>query len=252
MLAAARPTADGFITEIPAVWMQGRTSYGGLSSALALEAARRVGGGLPPLRSATINFIAPLAGEVMVRARLLRQGRNASWVAAEVSGEAGVGLTATFVFMGPVASELHLNHAQPPAGWIAPEEAHPLPARCGPDFIGQFEARFALPHPDELRPEIVWWVRLNDRAGLDPMVELVLIADALLPGVMPLLRKGPVSSMTWLVNLLTPAPVTRDGWFLLRAAGTYAEDGCSSQEMGVWNAHGAPIAAGMQSIAVFG
>ena len=252
ILAAARPTADGFLADIPVLWMQGRTSYGGLSTALALEAARKVSGALPPLRSATVNFIGPLAGEVTVRARLLRQGRNASWVSTEVSSDAGVGLTATFVFMGPVASELHLNHAQPPAGWIAPEDAKPLPHGMGPGFIDNFDRRFALPRQTEPLPEIAWWVRLKDRAGIDPMVELVLMADGLPPGVMPLLRKGPVSSMTWLVNLLTPAPVTRDGWFLLRAAGNYAEDGCSSQEMGVWNAHGAPIAAGMQSIAVFG
>ena len=84
------------------------------------------------------------------------------------------------------------------------------------------------------------------------MVELLLMADGLPPGVMPLLRKGPVSSMTWLVNLLTAAPATRDGWFLVRAAGNYAENGCSSQEMGMWNADGAPLATGMQSIAIFG
>ena len=61
-----------------------------------------------------------------------------------------------------------------------------------------------------------------------------------------------ISSMTWLVNLLTPAPVTRDGWWLLRSRGSYAENGCSSQDMAVWSADGVPIASGMQSIAVFG
>ncbi len=62
----------------------------------------------------------------------------------------------------------------------------------------------------------------------------------------------PVSSMTWLINLLTPTPHSRDGWWLLRAAGTYAENGCSSQDMAIWNADGHAIAAGMQSIALFG
>ena len=37
ILAASRPTADGFVAAIPADWMQGRTSYGGLSAALELE-----------------------------------------------------------------------------------------------------------------------------------------------------------------------------------------------------------------------
>lgn len=237
---------------IPAEWMQGRTSYGGLSSALAVETARRLHPALPPLRSAAVSFIGPLAGEVTVTARELRKGRNATWIATEVSTEAGVGLTASFVFMGPVESALHLNEAPPPAGWLAPEDALPLPPRTGPGFIGNFEVRFGLPRSDAPLPELCWWVRLRDRTGLDPMVEVMAIADALPPGVMPLLRAGPVSSMTWLVNLLTPLPTTRDGWWLVRSAGNYAENGCSSQDMGVWNAAGQPIAMGMQSIALFG
>ena len=252
IIAETRAIEGGLIAQIPELWMQGRTSYGGLSAALALEAARRLADDLPPLRSATISFVGPLAGEVTVRAKMLRRGRNASWVTAEVEGEAGVGLVATFVFMGAVASELHINNAPPPAGWIAPEDAMPLPPHTHPSFVDNFDRRFALPRQTEPLPEIAWWVRLKDRAGLDPMVERVLMADALPPGVMPLLRKGPVSSMTWLVNLLTAAPATRDGWFLVRAAGNYAENGASSQDMGVWNADGAPLAVGMQSVAIFG
>ncbi len=80
ILAAARPTATGLVATITEEWMQGRTSYGGLSSALALEAARKVAPDLPPLRSATINFVGPLAGEVEVTTRTLRRGRNATWI----------------------------------------------------------------------------------------------------------------------------------------------------------------------------
>ena len=253
IIAAASLTDTGLIAEIPENWMQGRTSYGGLSSALALVAAQRLADDLPPLRSAQVSFVGPLAGEVEVRVRMLRRGRNASWVSAEVTSEAGVGLTATFVFMGPVASTLHLNDMPPPAGLIAVDDAMPLPESAGPGFTRHFERRWALPRSADKVPELLWWVRLKDRAGLDPMVEMMLIADALPPGVMPLMSNWiPVSSMTWLCNLLTPQPVTRDGWWLLRAAGNYAEDGCSSQDMAVWNADGAAIAAGMQSIALFG
>jgi acyl-CoA thioesterase len=254
ILAAAETTTDDLRAAIPENWMQGRTSYGGLSSALALVAAMRLDGeGLPPLRSATINFVGPLAGEVVASARVLRKGRNATWISAEVSGDAGVGLTATFVFMGPVESKLHLNEATPPAGLIAVDEALPLNPHGNPGFTQHFERRYALAKPDEARPEIAWWVRLREADGLEPMVALLLTADALPPGVMPLMGGwSPVSSMTWLVNLLTPAPVTRDGWWLLRAAGSYAENGCSSQDMAIWNADGAPIASGMQSVAIFG
>jgi hypothetical protein len=41
------------------------------------------------------------------------------------------------------------------------------------------------------------------------------------------------------------------GHLLLRAEGDFAQHGCSSQRMGLWNADGAPVATGMQSIAIF-
>ncbi|MET0250938.1 MAG: thioesterase family protein [Novosphingobium sp.] len=253
ILAAATLHDDGLAATIPPGWLQGRTSYGGLSSMLALEAARRAGGELPPLRSAQVAFVGPLSGEVEARAKVLRRGRNATWMSAEVAGEGGVGLLATFVFMAPVASNLHLDQSPPPPGLIAPEEAAEIPDRGRPVFLANFDTRFAIPRDAERRPELCWWVRHRDRSGLDAMSEVLSIADALPPGVLPLLRERVnVSSMTWQVNLLTPAPATRDGWWLLRSRGSYAESGCSSQEMAVWNADGLPVVAGMQSVALFG
>ena len=253
-LAAARAIDGGFAAAIPDSWMQGRTSYGGFSAALALTAAQQLAGDLPPLRSAQISFVGPLAGEVAVRAKFLRRGRNASWVSAEVTSDAGVGLTATFVFMGPVeSSTLHLHNVPAPAELIAPDDALPLPEGRGPGFGVHFDRRFAVPRTAAKLPELNWWIRLKDAGGLDPMTALLLIADALPPGVMPLMEaRSPVSSMTWLINLLTPLPQTRDGWFLLRAAGNYAQQGCSSQDMAIWNAGGQAVAVGMQSIAIFG
>lgn len=253
-LAAARPIEHGFAAAIPESWMQGRTSYGGFSAALALHGAQGLVPDLPPLRSAQVSFVGPLAGEVEVRSRVLRRGRNATWISTEVTSEAGVGLAATFVFMGPVeTSTLHLHEVPAPEGMIAPEDAIPLPEARGAGFTQHFDRRFALPRSEVKRPDLAWWLRPKDREGLDPMVALMLTGDALPPGVMPLLDTWvPVSSMTWIVNLLTPAPASRDGWMLVRSTGNYAEAGCSSQEMTIWNADGVALSTGMQSIALFG
>jgi hypothetical protein len=48
--------------DIPTSWHQGRTSYGGLSSVLAYKAATFADADLPPLQSAQIAFVGPLAG----------------------------------------------------------------------------------------------------------------------------------------------------------------------------------------------
>jgi acyl-CoA thioesterase len=254
LLASAETTAEPLMLSVPESWHQGRTAYGGFSSALALAAAMRVGAPLPPLRSAQVSMIAPVFGQVEVRARPLRRGRNAVWVAAEIVRDGDVAFTASFVFMGPVESTLHLNDRPAPAGIVPFDQAKGFVNERGPAFLRHhFDVRFALPRGEAKRPEMCWWVRARERDGLDPMVELMLCADALPPGVMSLLTpKTPVSTMQWQVNLLTPAPATRDGWWLLRSTGDYAEQGCSSQRMAIWNADGAPMLAGLQSVALFG
>lgn len=242
--------APGRLTaEIPAGWMQGRTGYGGLSTVLALAAARATAEDLPPLRTVQVSFVGPLAGTVTVDAQLLRRGRNAAFVRADVRGDAGVGLTATFVFMGPQASSI--DHVGMPAPSTL--SADPRPVTIGPE--GSFVRNFAfadLPSGDWQGAELLRWTRLTERDGLDPMTELVAIADVLPPAALGLAStRGPISSMTWLVNILTPQPATRDGWWLLRTTADYARNGCSSQTMAVWNADGVPVASGMQSVALF-
>lgn len=254
VLTSGARLANGLAVDVPETWHQGRTAYGGFSSALALGVARQVGQDLPPLRSAQMAMIAPLYGRVEARAKIEREGRNATWVSARISGEKGLGLTASFVFMRPVESVLSIDDRPLPEHVDSPENGAVLSAERGATFLrSNFDVRFALPRSEERRPEMCWWVRPRKREGLDPMVELLLCADALPPGVMPLLPPSvPVSTMHWQVNLLTSVPATREGWWLLRSIGDYAHHGCSSQRMGLWNADGEPMLAGLQSIALFG
>lgn len=256
LLAGAQSLEDGLSLMVPETWHQGRTAYGGFSSALALAAACKVGGpGLPPLRSAQMAMMAPVNGPVEAHARITRAGRNATWIAAEIQGEKGLAFSASFVFMGAVDSGLHINDRPVPKDLVACDAAREVTyTRHTPAFLANnFETRHALPPRDGKRPEMCRWVRTAERDGLDPMVEMLLVGDALPPGVMPMLHAAvPVSTMHWQVNLLTPAPATQDGWWLLRTVGDYAEQGCSSQRMAIWNTRGEPVMAGMQSIALFG
>ena len=253
ILDAATLTETGLAATIPADWMQGRTAYGGISSALALHAAQQCEPDLPPLRSAQIAFIGPLAGEVTVSATKLRRGRYAAFIQSDVASAAGLGLRATFVFMADqpstiaYADDVTTDRAPPPAD---------AALYTGPDefFTGNFN--FLDIRDDSVgAAEFLRWTRLRARQGLDPMTELMAVADGLPPAAFKLFGKGaqvPVSSLTWIVNLLTPSPATRDGWWLLGARTGFAKNGCSSQEMSVWNADGALIARGMQSVAIFG
>lgn len=250
ILSSATPIPGGFTSEIPANWLQGRTAYGGLSAALALDAAQRLADDLPPLRSAQIAFVGPLSGEVKVTATLLRRGRNAAFIQSDIVSDAGLGFRATFVFM--TGRESAVSHDAAAPAPIAPPPAD-ANLYVGPEnfFTGNFE--FFDPKAASGPAEWLRWGRLRERNGIDPMVELMAIGDGLPPAAFKLFKKlTPLSSLNWQINFLDPAPDTRDGWWLLGATSDRAQGGYSSQRMTIWNADGAPVAEAMQAVAIFG
>jgi acyl-CoA thioesterase len=256
IIAATRPLDDttGFAATIPEEWQQGRTAYGGVSAALALEAAKRLCDDLPPLRSAQVAFVGPVSGEVRVLSRLLRRGRNATWISVEIVSEGGIGLLATFVFMQALPSTAKVQAPAPPAELISPEDAVIADSDLRPAFLRyNFETRHALPKAEGKTADVCLWVRLLDRAGLAPDTEILLVGDGLPPAVLPVMeRRGPVSSMTWQVNLLgCDQASSADRWWLLRSTADQAAAGNSSQAMMLWAQDGTAKAAGTQSVAVF-
>ena len=244
-------TEDGWRGTVPENWAQGRTAYGGFSAALALHVAQQSDVALPPLRSAQVSFIGPLSGEIVIRASRLRRGRNAAFIQADVESAVGLGLRATFVFMAAVESRVDHQSGRAPDFPMPEPDAQTFRGHSAVAFSRNFDL---LDRRDDSVGPAEWlrWARLVERDGLDPMVELIAIADCLPPAALKLLGgPAPLSSMTWLLNILGPRPVTRDGWWLLRATTDYTREGSSSQQMAIWNVDGTPVAEQMQSVAIF-
>ena len=245
------PGATTHKISIPPSWHQGRTSYGGLSSVLAYQAARLAADDLPPLQSAQIAFVGPLAGDVDVSAHILRRGKNTAFIQAEISGADGVGLTCNFIFMNRRQS--HLDYANIPAPDF-PLIPTDNVVRSGPPefFTGHMQ------YPDKrlelgmATNRLASWHRLTEHKGLDPIAELICIGDALPPSAMGLMtEKGMVSSMNWQINMLTDSPTTENGWWYLSSETHHAANGASSQYMTVWNSRGKAVLTGIQSVAIF-
>ena len=251
LLAQFEPGAQSQKIAIPPSWHQGRTAYGGLSSVLAYQAAKLSADDLPPLQSAQIAFVGPLAGDVDISARLLRRGKNTAFIQVGITGADGIGLTCNFIFMNRRHS--HLDYANIPALDFPPVPTADT-ARSGPPefFTGHMQ------YPDKrlelglATNRLASWHRLTDHEGLDHIAELICIGDALPPSAMGLMtQKGMVSSMNWQLNMLTDVPSTENGWWYLSSETHHAANGASSQYMTVWSSQGQAVLTGMQSVAIF-
>ncbi len=251
LLAQFSPGATTHNISIPPSWHQGRTSYGGLSSVLAYQAAKLAADDLPPLQSAQIAFVGPLAGEIEVSAHIMRRGKNTAFIQADISGADGVGLSCNFIFMNRRHSHLDYAHIPAPDFPLIPTTDN---ARSGPPefFTGHMQ------YPDKrlelgmATNRLASWHRLTEHQGLDPIAELICIGDALPPSAMGLMtEKGMVSSMNWQINMLTDAPTTENGWWYLSSETHHAANGASSQYMTVWNSRGEAVLTAMQSVAIF-
>jgi len=235
-------------------WMQGRTAYGGLTAAFALEAALAAAADPPPLRSAQISFIGPASGALTARAGVLRRGRSALFVGADVSGEKGLAARAVFVFGAARKSAFDLSFLPPPELPGPTQSEEFLPPGMGPNFAQHYESRLAAggrPVSGSTAHDHFIWVRHRDLGARD-LTALIALADMPPPAVLPMFTEfAPISSVTWMLNVLTAAPATEDGWWLMESRAENAAEGYSSQDMFVWNSRGEAVIAGRQSVALF-
>lgn len=248
---------EGYRAAIPADWRQGRTCYGGLTAGLAVAAAERKFSGLPPLRSVNVNFVGPVSSDPIFTPKLLRRGRNVTMIDITATvGEDVVG-TVTCAFGASRESDLSVEFSAPPAP--APEDCQPFtPPQMGafvPGFFHRFDTRLidgGRPMSGKKEGYIRAWSRHKDAASREGTHAFVTLSDVLPPAAMPMFTKmGPVSSMTFLLNILDDAPATKDGWWQVETRQTAAHGGYSTQVMRFFDYNGRLVAEGLQSVTIF-
>ena len=246
--------ASGWAINIPENWMQGRTTYGGLSAALCLQATLNDHANLPSLRSAQINFIGPAGGDVVMSSQVLRQGKSVSFVEAVMEGEKGLATKATFCFGGERESRLNRDFTIAPDCPSISGSENFFKDGPGPVFTANFDCLLAQgDHPGSAstKHEHFMWIRFKEHVEISP-VSLLAIADMPPPAVLPMFDGfAPISSMTWMVNFIQDEPTTDDGWWLMRTCAEHAKQGYSSQDMQIWNSNRELVLTGRQNVAIF-
>lgn len=252
-----QPDSGGFRAVIPDGWRQGRTCYGGLTAGLAVAAAQRKFEDLPPLRSVNVNFIGPVTGNPTFTPKRLRQGRNVTMIDVVAAIGSDIVGTVTCAFGTARDSDLTVEFNAPPAP--KPEDCPPFtPPQMG-QFVPGFFHRFETQLIDGGRPMsganegyIRAWSRHKNAASRTGTASFVTLSDVLPPAAMPMFTKmGPVSSMTFLLNILDDTPITKDGWWQVETRQTAARGGYSTQVMRFFDYDGRLVAEGLQSVTIF-
>lgn len=260
LLQAVRSNPQAVV--IPAVWGQGRASFGGLMAALVYEVMRtQVPAGRPP-RSLAITFVGPAEPDVPVsfQAEVLREGKAVS----QVLGRAVQNGQVVTLVQGSfgAARESAIQVAAQPAPEIKPvEDCQELPyvRNATPEFIRYLAMRWGIggmPFTNNASREMGGWVRLRGETEAQPVDEAHLLAlvDAWPPAVLPHLSSpAPGSSLTWTIEFVQPvsAQSTHD-WCLYRAEIEHARDGYGHIAAALWTAGGELLAISRQTVTVFG
>ncbi|NKF23673.1 acyl-CoA thioesterase [Solimonas marina] len=240
-------------------WTQGRTLFGGLQAALAWRAMRDLVGADAPLRTLQTTFIAPVpAGEVRVTARVLRRGKSATHVEAQLFDGEQLACAVLGVFGLPRESVIRIEPTHP-QDLPATDSLREMPYLDGrtPAFTQHLAFRWAhgkLPFQGGAEARTQIYVRLRDETVASGEAQLIALADSIpSPGLSVLSRPAMASSMTWTLELLGGDYDARpDAWWLMDAEVTAARDGYLSQTATLWSADGRAVALSRQSVVAFG
>ena len=255
VISSIKTTGDQISTvTVSENWMQGRTTYGGMSAALCFQAVVNNYPDLPPIRSAQVNFIGPVGGEVTVRTKIMRQGRSVTYVSAEMIGEKGLATHAVFCFGSARISRINRDFTAKPCVADVEDSEGFFNSGFGPSFANNYDCLLAQgghPISGSDASEHFIWVRHKDKHA-NNLAALIGIADMPPPAVLPMFKEfAPISSMTWMMNFLKEDISTEDGWWLMRSAADHSRDGYSSQDMQVWNKARELVISARQNVAVF-
>ncbi|MEO1028375.1 MAG: thioesterase family protein [Pseudomonadota bacterium] len=247
--------SSGPAEPLPADWAQGRTAFGGFSSALMLGAAMRDFSDLPPLRSVLVNFTGPISERPDVSTECLRQGRNITTIHTRATN--GEKNSAFGVFTFGVERESHLSQDHP-----APDANHPDDYKVDvfepgkrPGFHQHFDIRDIegdayMSGSD--RGYIRKWIRFRDPTARNRPEAALCLADCLPPSAFPMMKQfGPNSSVNWICNFFHENLKSEGGWYQVESTLTATMHGYSSQVMRMWNTSGDMVVDGMQSVLIF-
>ncbi|MCM5678100.1 thioesterase family protein [Schlegelella sp. S2-27] len=266
-LIARRTAPDQAVVrfDISDDWLQGRTTFGGLIAACAVQAMRDVAGsawdGHVALLALQTSFVGPVGlGTMDVSVQVLREGRNLRQLQATATqqGQTAAVLLAVFGVQRTTALP-PLEPAQPEVERRAADlPALPFLPGVTPNFTQHLDFRWAEGQPPFTGGD--FWhsrihVRLKDPQPAAHELLAVMLADAApTPALTRLAQRGPASSVTWALELAVPDATDDDcsGFWRIDKDTRAAAGGYVNETTRLWTPGGRLAAHGYQVVAVYG
>jgi acyl-CoA thioesterase len=205
-----------------------------------------------PARSLQVQFVAAAAaGPALISTSILREGRSATLVAANVTSDGKLVAHAS-VALGSSTSSPAITLLSRPE---VPSPDAVLTLQAASEFVpfGQ-HLEYRVPSGitvfEGADAELIGWVRFRDCRPVDAFAATVLV-DALPPALYGALREPvaiPTVDMT--VQYLRHDPV--DDWVLARITTVTSRDGWCVDDSALWSREGDLIAMARQTRAVLG
>ncbi len=261
LLATVQATADPgrYTARIDDSWLQGRTAFGGLSTALIAHAMRQQVPGDRRLRALSVSFVGPApAGEHQLQLRSLRDGGSVSHLQGELLCHGDVATAVNAAYGKDRISKIVVDGPPRPSDIKAPADCMSLPFVEGltPAFTQHFDMLLAsgdLPLSGGDSPDFAMWLRFADATEMTESA-LIALADAPpMPGLNMITPPGVGSSLSWYLEF--PGPVApgedREGWWYFDYRSQAGSNGYFSNTATVWAPSGKAVMFSRQVATVF-
>ena len=219
-------TAEGegqFKASITDSWLQGRTAFGGLSTALVTAAMRQQVASERRLRALSVSFVGPApAGDHQVLLRPLREGGSVTHIQGELQCDSEVATMVTAAYGKDRASAIVTPSAPRPANITSPEDSESMPYIEGitPAFTQHFDMRLAsgsLPFSGADSADFAMWLAYKDATVMDENAMIGLADAPPMPGLNQVKGLGVGSSLSWYLEfpeLSADAQHSEGLWYL--------------------------------------
>ena len=246
---------DGrFVAMLPEGWSQGRSVFGGLTTAMAVALGYTLSQGRP-LRTLTTHLVRPsVPGEIEGQVALIRSGRNVSFVEVTLLQAGKETSRATLVFAEPNPEALQVSPKRPvPEAPVEVLETLPRTSGRIPEFVQHVEMRWVTgdhPFTSSTESEFTGYCRFKvPSGGPEGLIALLDVWPA--PPLAMLSRPAPASTVSWTAHLLK-LPERLTDWCFYSYKTVAGEGGYHTCAGHLYDADGALLAYSEQLVVLYG